>query len=108
MSNTNSNDWEDFRPGIKRRLVADGERLMGLQFQLTKGAVVTRHNHMHEQVSFVHSGALRFEFDDRSLDVRAGQTAFMPAYAFHQVTALEDTFVFEVFSPPREDFRATR
>ena len=48
--------------------------------------------------------ALRFVFDDREVDVNAGEILFIPANLPHSAIALEDTVDLDVFSPPRADW----
>ena len=94
-------------PGVKRRIVADGDKLMLVEVHLTAGSEVPRHAHLHEQTSTVHTGKLRFEFDDEVVDLDPGQAAFMAANRPHKVIALADTIAFDAFSPPRADFRSS-
>ncbi len=106
MSNANDS-WVQMLPGVRRRIVADGEKLMLVEVHLTQGSEVPRHQHVHEQTSTVHTGKLRFVFDDEEVDLEPGQAAFMAANRPHKVIALADTIAFDAFSPPREDFRGS-
>ena len=107
-SSENSDGWVQMLPGVRRRIVADGKKLMLLEIHLAKGSEVPRHLHMHEQTSTVHTGKLRFVFDDEEVDREPGQAAFMAANRPHKVIALADTIAFDAFSPPREDFRGSQ
>ena len=108
MNSSDGNDgWVQMLPGVRRRIVADGEKLMLLEIHLAQGSEVPRHQHLHEQTSTVHTGKLRFVFDDEQVDLEPGQAAFMAANRPHKVIALADTIAFDAFSPPREDFRGS-
>ena len=99
--------WVQMLPGVQRRIVADGEKLMLVEVHLAAGSEVPRHAHVHEQTSTVHIGRLRFVFDDEVIELEPGQCAFMAANRPHKVVALADTVAFDAFSPPRTDFRGS-
>ena len=91
---------------LSRRLVT-GSRMMLAQVRLTKGCVVPRHTHEHEQIAHVLEGALRFwigEDESQTLVVSAGEVLHIPSHVPHKAEALEDTVVADSFSPPREDW----
>jgi len=91
---------------LERRLII-GERIMLAHVYLKKGAVVPRHFHENEQLTYILEGALRFWIgDDGSevLDVRAGEVLCIPPNVPHKAEALEDTLDVDIFSPPRQDW----
>lgn len=97
---------EELTPLIKRRLVT-GERLMLAHVYLAKGAVVPRHAHENEQLTYVLEGTLRFWLGDDeadTVDVAAGEVLHIPSNVPHKAEALEDTLDVDVFSPPRQDW----
>lgn len=98
--------WEPVTDRLRRRLVT-GERTMLAQVFLEQGAVVPRHSHDNEQVTYILEGALRFwlgEQGERQLDVRAGEILHIPPGVPHKAEALEDTLDLDVFCPPRQDW----
>ena len=98
--------WEKVTDTISRRLVTS-ERMMMAQVFLKTGAVVPKHHHENEQLTYILEGALRFwigEDGSRELVVRAGQVLVLPANVPHKAEALEDTLDLDVFSPPRQDW----
>ena len=102
--------WEDMPKErvtdvIHRRLVT-GERMMMAQVLLDEGAVVPTHSHMHEQISYVAEGSLRFWIgaDEEELVVIAGEVLHIPSNVPHKAEALQDMVGIDVFSPPREDW----
>src|SRR5689334_15907593 len=101
----NSPAWEDQGGGVKRRIVADGEKLMLVQVHFEPGAEGTLHSHPHEQAVYVLSGAVRFTRGGESFEVKAGENVLVPSGTTHGLIALEETLLLDVFSPPREDFR---
>ena len=91
---------------LDRRLIT-GERMMLAHVYLKRGAVVPRHSHDNEQITYILEGALRFWIgDDESkvIDVRAGEVLCIPSHVPHKAEALEDTLDVDVFSPPRQDW----
>ena len=100
--------WDDIpdkqlAPGVRRRFLT-ADRVTIARFNLARDAVVPVHDHDHEQVSYVVSGALKFVVDGKETLVRAGEALQIPSWAKHGVTALEDTQVIDVFSPVRQDW----
>jgi quercetin dioxygenase-like cupin family protein len=91
---------------LDRRLITC-ERMMLAHVYLKRGAVVPRHSHDNEQLTYILEGALRFWIgDDESkvIDVRAGEVLCIPSHVPHKAEALEDTLDVDIFSPPRQDW----
>ncbi|HEX4039323.1 MAG TPA: cupin domain-containing protein [Acidobacteriaceae bacterium] len=97
---------EALNPLIDRQMVY-GEQSMLARIILRKGAIVPRHSHANEQITYILEGVLRFTLDDTQvLTVRAGETLVIPSNVPHQAEALEDTVDLDVFCPPRADWIA--
>ena len=91
---------------LDRRLIT-GDRMMLSHVYLKKGAVVPRHSHENEQITYILEGGLRFwigEDESEMIDVRAGEVLHIPSQVQHKAEALEDTLDVDVFSPPRQDW----
>jgi len=89
-----------------RRLIT-GDRVMLAHVYLKKGAIVPRHSHENEQITYILEGGLRFwigEDEAQVIDVMAGEVLHIPALVQHKAEALEDTLDVDIFSPPREDW----
>lgn len=71
---------------------------------LRQGALVPMHEHENEQIANVLEGRLRFVVGDEEREVAAGETVPLPANVPHEVEALEDSVVLDVFSPVRADW----
>jgi quercetin dioxygenase-like cupin family protein len=106
--------WDDIThesvtDDIARRLFT-GERMMLAHVYLDKGAIVPKHHHENEQLTWIVSGSLRFwignegepGYEERV--VSAGEIMYIPSNVPHRAEALEDTFDVDVFSPPRQDW----
>jgi unsaturated pyranuronate lyase len=97
---------EELSPLIRRRLVT-GKRMMLAHVYLAKGAIVPRHAHENEQLTYILEGTLRFWLEDdegRAGGRRRGRSAAHPLERAAQGGALEDTLDVDVFSPPRQDW----
>lgn len=105
MDNQDKPAWVQVNEGLKRRIVADGERIMVVELLFAAGGGVPRHNHPHEQASYVVSGSVRFTKDGQEITLKAGQSLHFPSNVYHSASADEESLVVEIFSPPREDFR---
>jgi quercetin dioxygenase-like cupin family protein len=91
---------------IRRRIV-NGDDMMIAQVFLDRGAVVPKHQHHNEQITYIVSGALHFRLGEaleEEVIVRAGEVLHIPSNLPHEATALEDTLDVDIFSPPREDW----
>ena len=98
--------WEKVTEQISRRMVT-GSNVMLAQIRLEKGAVVPRHSHHNEQITFIIEGALRFELGENGseeITLRSGEVLHIPSHVPHRAVALEDTMDVDVFSPPRSDW----
>jgi quercetin dioxygenase-like cupin family protein len=80
------------------------ETMTVARIHLAAGAVVPRHEHVNEQVANVVSGRLRFVVGDNEAVLGAGESIALPAHVPHEVEALEDSLVIDVFSPVRDDW----
>jgi quercetin dioxygenase-like cupin family protein len=94
---------EQMNPLVTRQFVV-GTNTMLARISLKKGAVVPEHHHFHEQISNVLEGALLFRIEGRETVARAGELMCMPPNMPHEVTALEDSVVLDIFNPPRQDW----
>jgi quercetin dioxygenase-like cupin family protein len=97
---------EELNPQIGRRFIT-GDSMMIAHVYLEKGAVVPKHAHHNEQLTYILEGTLRLrlgEDESQVVDVAAGEVLHIPANLPHSAVALEDTLDVDVFSPPREDW----
>lgn len=103
--------WDDMpkealNPNLARRLIST-ERMMLAHVYLDKGAVVPKHSHENEQLTYILEGKLRFWLGDdesETIDVSAGEVLHLPSHLPHMAEALEDTLDVDIFCPPRQDW----
>jgi quercetin dioxygenase-like cupin family protein len=98
---------EQLKPDLGRRLVSV-ERMMLAQVYLEEGAIVPKHSHENEQLTYILEGTLRLwlgeDGAEEVFDVRAGEVLHIPPHVPHRAEALENTLDVDVFSPPRADW----
>ena len=89
---------------VSRKVVHGAAQTMA-QVWFKRGALVARHRHDSEQMTFVFDGALRLMFDgEPPLTVRAGEVVTIASGAPHQIEALEDSLTISTFSPGRTNW----
>lgn len=91
---------------ISRRLIT-GDDMMLAHVYLDKGAIVPKHSHHNEQLTYILEGALHFWIGEDGAEecvVGAGEVLHIPSNVPHRAEALEDTLDVDIFSPPREDW----
>lgn len=96
-------ETEKLNDKITRQMIF-GESAMLARILLSRGAIVPRHSHMNEQITWILSGALKLIFDDGETILRDGEFLLISANVPHAAEALEDTVDIDVFSPPRQDW----
>jgi quercetin dioxygenase-like cupin family protein len=89
---------------LTKRMAAHGGSLMAVQVHLPQGSVAPAHGHPHEQITYVIHGRVSYRIGDETRELAEGDSAYVPGDTEHEVTALEDTLVVDVFTPQREDF----
>jgi len=94
---------EPLNPLLSRKLIT-GDRIMMSHVILKKGSVVPAHKHENEQITYILSGALKFEVNGKDIVLREGDVLHIPSNVVHSAVALEDTLDLDVFSPPRQDW----
>jgi quercetin dioxygenase-like cupin family protein len=92
-------------PKIGRRIVR-GENAMIAEVRLEQGFKVVTHDHPNEQFACVLSGKMLFgvgrqgEPDYYEIVVHPGEVLVLPGNIPHSAEALEESVLFDVFSPP--------
>jgi len=92
-------------PGIWRRTLSYGQRLMLVQTTLEEGASVPVHSHPHEQITYIIEGRLSMEVEGQTHVLGPGDSLLLPGDVGHGATVIERTLVVDTFSPPREDYK---
>ena len=92
-------------PGVVRRTMTDGERMMLCEVHMDAGAVVPMHTHPHEQTGYLISGRATMQIGDEKRELSPGDCWLIPGGARHEAIALDASVFVDIFSPPREEYR---
>src|SRR5947207_13080390 len=88
---------------LDRRLIT-ADRMMLAHVYLKKGALVPRHSHENEQITYILEGGLRFwigQDESQVIDVVAGEELHIPSNDPHRAETLEGTLDVYIYSPAR-------
>lgn len=66
--------------------------------------VVQAHGSGWVNYMWVLSGAMRYSFDDREVELRAGEVLIVPSNVPHSIVVQEETTFVTFFAPRREDW----
>ena len=91
-------ELETVNPHMQRRIVT-GERMTVARIYLQEGFLVPMHSHIHEQITQVISGRMRFTFGDNRAEVAEfgpGDVVVIPSNLPHEALCLSD--VEEIFN----------
>ena len=97
---------EDVNPFMARKIIS-GEKLMIAKMKFKDGFLVPLHQHMHEQVTQVTSGQIRFWFgNDKeiSMDLFPGDVVVIPSNLPHEALMIGDVEEVDTWAPPRQDW----
>lgn len=108
FTNHDAIEYSPALPGIERRTLCHGSRMLMTEFRLRAGAVLPAHAHPHEQTGYLVSGRLRLRIGAEVHEVAPGDSWSIPGGVEHQATILADAVAIEVFSPVREDYLPAR
>jgi len=96
----------DIWDGVLARTI-DGEGCSFGVVELGPNSVVPEHRHPNEQLGMVVSGTVSFRVGDEVRELGPGGIWRIPPDVPHEVhTGPDGAVVFDVFSPPREDWAA--
>ncbi len=104
--NWNSIELETVNPYMQRRIVT-GERMTVARIYLKDGFLVPMHSHVHEQITQVISGRMRFTFgEDRSevAEYGPGDVVVIPSNLPHEALSIGDVEEMDMWSPRRDDW----
>lgn len=90
--------------GVIMRPLASGEKTNLCEFRLSKGYRLPAHSHPYEQTGTLILGKLNFRIENTWFLAEPGDAWSIPENAEHEVEILEDSVVFETFSPVRPDY----
>jgi len=81
-----------------------GDKLMVVRALLPKGSIAPKHAHPHEQMSLVANGKVKVRMEGKEFELSDGGIVHFPSNVEHELEAVEDSLLFDIFTPLREDF----
>jgi len=101
----NETEARQILPGVNRRILNHGGKLMMTEFVFKKDTDVGVHSHPHEQISCLIRGSGKFHLRGIDTIIEKGDSVYIPPDVPHGFIALEDgATMIDAFTPPREDF----
>lgn len=91
-------------PGITRRVLVHGPKLMLVEFTFTGRQDLPIHTHPHEQVGYIVSGKLRLSMNGQCHELGRGDSYHVLPNIPHGALIHDSAVVVDAFTPPREDF----
>ena len=95
--------WIPICPGLKRKTIALGEKMMQVYVILDAGARMPAHTHVHEQICTCIKGRIRLIVSGQPVEVGPGESFLLHSNVPHGAEVDVETHVVDTFSPPRED-----
>src|SRR2546426_5254835 len=97
---------EELSETLARKLIT-GDRMMLAHVYLKKGAIVPRHSHENEQITYILEGGLRFWIgadESQVIDVLAGEGLYITFHVPHKAGAFGGKLDVDIFSSPAPDW----
>lgn len=74
--------------------------------EIKAGAVVPKHHHVHEQITYIIEGQLDMVIGGNPCPLTAGMYHIIPSNMPHSAIAKTDCVAIDVFNPVREDYKS--
>lgn len=94
----------DMLPGVVRRTLTHGERMLLVEFEVRAGSVFPEHEHPYEQIGYLCSGKGKLWIGSDVFEMEPGSSWCIPARVPHRAEFTENSVAIDVFSPPRKDY----
>lgn len=99
---------DEVEPGkIARKVRAMGGGLMMVEAIFKAGGIGYTHEHLHEQICYCLSGEFTYSIGDETRTLLPGDSVYVPSHVPHGAVCVRDGSLIDVFTPQREDIRAT-
>ena len=92
----------EIAPGTVVQVLAEGERLNAVHWNIADGVEVPPHAHPAEQMGYVIKGALELTVEGETFLVSQGDAYVIAPNATHRFKAVGAVEAVDVFTPPRD------
>lgn len=111
LSELQSINWdaielEEVNPSMRRRIIT-GKKMTVARIYLSDGFLVPMHSHIHEQITQVISGRMRFVFGDdrrKTQEFGPGDVVVIPPNLPHEALAIGALEEMDMWTPRRDDW----
>ncbi|MDB5008275.1 MAG: Cupin domain protein [Mucilaginibacter sp.] len=104
FKNFNNIVTKEIAPGFFSKLIHTAANTINF-IEVKAGCSVPRHQHIHEQYSFVIEGKFEMTVNDIPQMLDTGLFAIIPSNAWHSGIAITDCKLIDIFNPAREDYK---
>ncbi|MEL6812403.1 MAG: cupin domain-containing protein [Bacteroidota bacterium] len=104
FTNFSTVEPKEIAPGFQARFIHTNTQTFSW-VDISKGAILPEHQHIHEQFSRVIKGTFRLTVGDETKICEAGDIALIGSNIPHSGVALTDCVIMDVFTPVREDYK---
>jgi quercetin dioxygenase-like cupin family protein len=73
--------------------------------EITKGTIMPKHQHVHEQKTYIIEGQLDMNIGGVDYSLTPGSYFVIPSNVLHGANAITDCKVIDVFGPVREEYK---
>ena len=97
---------ETVNPSMSRQIVS-GDKLMIARIRFKNGFIVPLHSHVHEQITQVISGKMRFWFGEnkeQTMELGPGDVVVIPSNLPHEALMIGEVEEVDTWAPPRQDW----
>ncbi len=104
FGNHSQEGYSDISEGIRIKTLVYGSHMLMTEFQMSQGALLPEHAHLHEQTGYLVKGRIRLYIGKESNILKQGDSWSIPSEVLHKAEIIEDSVAIEVFQPVREDY----
>jgi quercetin dioxygenase-like cupin family protein len=97
---------ETVNPSMSRQIIS-GDKLMIARIKFRDGFTVPLHSHVHEQVTQVIAGKMRFWFGEnkeQTMELGPGDVVVIPSNLPHEALMIGEVEEVDTWAPPRQDW----
>jgi quercetin dioxygenase-like cupin family protein len=95
---------EEMFPGVIRQIIGYDSNIMMVKVSFAKGSLGYKHQHPHQQISYILSGKFEVNIDGKIETLESGDAFIAPSNTEHELKCLEGGVIIDSFSPLRKDF----
>ncbi len=96
-------EQKEIMPGFKGKFVHTNSFTIAF-WEITKGAILPEHSHIHEQTTQVIEGKLEMTINNETMILEPGMIVSIPSNVVHSGKALTTCKLTDTFCPVREDY----